>query len=239
MKGKDSNIFCWILLISFLYIKNVILCKQNILKLSYQINSFNCDDKKKEWNNIGSFILNSSEIYDISNSYVEEKRKFLEKMKNVALQFDYVLFQLCYDENKCLETYVNKEKIKNINNFVFLLGLDNNYIPFVLNYKMISNNNYQDEDNQNINKYNNEKIFSNLFIIKFPTVATPININNITTEDIHMKPKTQQNEKINDQNKPKSFLRKYWFVILIFFLSFSFSKHLTENEAQPPANTAR
>ncbi|SPJ08332.1 conserved Plasmodium protein, unknown function [Plasmodium sp. DRC-Itaito] len=236
MKGKDSYIFCWILLISFLHLINVIVCKQNILKLSYQINSFNSDTKKKEWNNIGSFILNSSEIYDISNTYVEEKRKFLEKMKNVELQFDYVLFQLCYDENKCLETYVNKEKIKNINNFVFLLGLDNNYTPFVLNYKIYND---QEQYNQNINKYNNEKIFSNLFIIKFPTVSTPININNITTEDIHMIPKTQTNEKINDQSQPKSFLRKYWFVILIFFLSLSFSKHLTENETQPPINTSR
>ncbi|SOV73703.1 conserved Plasmodium protein, unknown function [Plasmodium sp. gorilla clade G3] len=236
MKGKDNYIFCWILLICSLYLINVILCKQNILKLSYQINSFNSDAQKKEWNNIGSFILNSSEIYDISNSYVEEKRKFLQKMKNVELQFDYVLFQLCYDENKCLETYVNKEKIININNFVFLLGLDNNYTPFILNYKIYND---QEEHNQNINKYNNEKIFSNLFIIKFPTVSTPINLNNITAEDIHMKPKTQQHEKVNEQNKPKSFLRKYWFVILIFFLSLSFSKHLTENEAHPPANTSR
>ncbi|EWC79059.1 hypothetical protein C923_00253 [Plasmodium falciparum UGT5.1] len=156
-------------------------------------------------------------------------------MKNVELHFDYVLFQLCYDESKCLETYVNKENIKNINNFVFLLGLDNNYTPFILNYKIY---NHEELYNQKINKYNNEIIYSNLFIIKFPTVSTPININNITTEDIHMKPKTQKNEKINDQNQPKSFLRKYWFIILIFFLSFSFSKHLTENEPQPPDNTS-
>ncbi|SOS76264.1 conserved Plasmodium protein, unknown function [Plasmodium sp. gorilla clade G1] len=235
MKGKGSFFFCWIFLISFLYLINVIVCKQTILKLSYQINSFNSDAKKKEWTNIGSFILNSIKIYDISNTYVEEKRKFLEKMKNVELHFDYVLFQLCYDESKCLETYVNKENIKNINNFVFLLGLDNNYTPFILNYKI-----YNDEElyNQKINKYKNEIIYSNLFIIKFPTVSTPININNITTEDIHIKPKTQKNEKINDQNQPKSFLRKYWFIILIFFLSFSFSKHLTENEPQPPDNTS-
>ncbi|CRG95393.1 conserved Plasmodium protein, unknown function [Plasmodium gallinaceum] len=192
-----------------------VFCNKNIIELNYEINSYSLNNDK--WNNIGYFILNNNEIHDTSNIYLGEKKKFIEKLKG---EFDYVLFQLCYnvEEQKCIQTYVDKSRIYNIENFILLIGLDNNYLPFVMNYKTYE-------------EYQNTKIFSGMFAIKVLSVSLPIDINNLTEEN---KIKTKANENMNEKEKkePKSFLRKYWYVIVIFFISLSISKHLTENMPQ-------
>ncbi|CRG98788.1 conserved Plasmodium protein, unknown function [Plasmodium relictum] len=192
-----------------------VFCNKNIIELNYQINYYFLDNKK--WDNIGYFILNKNEIYDTSNSYLEERKKFIEKLKG---QFDYVLFQLCYnvEKQKCIQTYVDKSRIHNIENFILLIGLDNNYLPFIINYKTYE-------------EYQNTKVFSGMFAIKVLSISVPIDINNLT-EEKNITTKAKENENEKEKNQPKSFLRKYWYVILIFFISLSVSKHLTENIPQ-------
>ncbi|GAW79519.1 hypothetical protein, conserved [Plasmodium gonderi] len=189
-------------------------CNKNLLELNYQINA-NSSDKGK-WNKLGTFVLNKNQIFNTSNSYVEEKDKLLEKISSE--NFEYVLFRLCYDtdEKKCIQTYVSKKKIQNNNDFCLLIGLNNNYMPYILNYRTLEE---LDE---------NAHIYSGIFVVKALSVSAPIDISNLKTDENIAKPKNSQNQQ-KEKEKPKSFIRKYWIYVAIFFLSLSISKHFTEN----------
>ncbi|SBT70602.1 conserved Plasmodium protein, unknown function [Plasmodium malariae] len=217
--GGRKTIF---LLFYQLFITSV-LCSKNLIQLNYQINSYSLDNKNyKEWNNIGTFILNKNQIFNTSNTHVEEKRKLIEKLKEG--KFDYVLFQLCYDtkQQTCIQTYADKSKVHNVDNFALLVGLNNNYIPYVLNYRT-----YKQHNDENIH------IFSELFMVKVSSVSVSIDLHNLKKAEGNVKPKNKENEQEKEKEKPLSFIRKYWIYIAIFFLSLSISKHFTEDMQQP------
>ncbi|CDU16252.1 hypothetical protein YYC_04938 [Plasmodium yoelii 17X] len=200
---------------------NCVLSHKNIIQINYKINSYSANNDNIQWNSIGAFVLDKNQIYNTSNTYINEKNKLIKKLKEQ--NFDYVLFQLCYksDPQNCIQTYINKNKIQNPENFILLIGLNNNYMPYVLNYRT-----YDKANDKNI------KVFSDLFAIKVLSVSLPININKIQTDGNINKNKSKGNEDGKNKDEPKSFLRKYWIYIAIFLLSLSFSKHLTENTQQ-------
>ncbi|KJP86532.1 hypothetical protein AK88_03824 [Plasmodium fragile] len=192
------------------------LCNKNIIELNYQINTFQGNNAK--WNKLGHFVLSKNQIFNTSNAYEQEKDKLIEQLRKP--NFDYVLFQLCDDANKktCIQTYVGKKKIQNVDDFFLLIGLNNNYLPYILNYRTSEE---LEEDTQ---------IFSGMLAVKVLSVSVPITMATLKTEENVAKPKAKSNEK--DKEKPKSFIRKYWIYVAIFFLSLSISKHFTENMQQ-------
>ncbi|SCM04947.1 conserved Plasmodium protein, unknown function [Plasmodium chabaudi adami] len=200
---------------------NCVLSHKNIIQINYKINSYSDNNDNIKWNNIGAFVLDKNQIYNTSNTYINEKNKLIKKLKEK--NYDYALFQLCYksDPQNCIQTYIDRKKIQDPENFILLIGLDNNYMPYVLNYRT-----YDKENDKNI------KVFSDLLAIKVLSVSLPININKIQTDDNMNKNKPKGNEGGKNKEEPKSFLRKYWVYITIFLLSLSFSKHLTENPQQ-------
>ncbi|CXH93555.1 conserved Plasmodium protein, unknown function [Plasmodium berghei] len=200
---------------------NCVLSHKNIIQINYKINSYSANNDNIQWNSIGAFVLDKNQIYNTSNVYINEKNKLIKKLKEQ--NFDYVLFQLCYKSvpQNCIQTYIDRKKIQNPENFILLIGLDNNYMPYVLNYRT-----YDKVNDKNI------KVFYDLFAIKVLSVSLPININKIQTDDNINKNKYKGNENGKNKDEPKSFLRKYWIYIAIFLLSLSFSKHLTENTQQ-------
>ncbi|SBS80722.1 hypothetical protein POVCU2_0006710 [Plasmodium ovale curtisi] len=210
------------LLLIYLLFVCITFCDQNIIQLKYQLNSYSIADNTK-WNNIGKFILNKNKILDTSNSYMEEKKKLVEKLQGG--NFDYALFQLCYNpkEETCIQTYVDKSKINNAEKLLLLIGVDNNYMPYILNYRTYDE--YVDEKME---------VFSEMFIIEVLSVSEPIDINNVKTEDNNAKSKGKENEKDKEKGKekPKSFIRKYWIYVAIFFLSLTLSKHVSESMQQ-------
>ncbi|VEV54797.1 conserved Plasmodium protein, unknown function [Plasmodium vinckei vinckei] len=200
---------------------NCVLSHKNIIQINYKINSYSASNDNVKWNSIGSFVLDKNQIYNTSNTYINEKNKLIKKLKEQ--NYDYALFQLCYksDPKNCIQTYIDRKKIQDPENFILLIGLDNNYMPYVLNYRS-----YNKANDKNI------KVFSDLFAIKILSVSLPINVNKIQTDDNMNKDKSKGNETGKNKEEPKSFLRKYWVYIAIFLLLLSFSKHMTESPQQ-------
>ncbi|CAD2085196.1 conserved Plasmodium protein, unknown function [Plasmodium vinckei lentum] len=200
---------------------NCVLSHKNIIQINYKINSYSSSNDNTKWNSIGAFVLDKNQIYNTSNTYINEKNKLIKKLKEQ--NYDYALFQLCYksDPQNCIQTYIDRKKIQDPEKFILLIGLDNNYMPYVLNYRT-----YDKANDKNI------KVFSDLFAIKVLSVSLPININKIQTDDTMNKNNPKGNETGKNKEEPKSFLRKYWVYIAIFLLSLSFSKHITENPQQ-------
>ncbi|EUD66823.1 hypothetical protein C922_02808 [Plasmodium inui San Antonio 1] len=195
----------------------LVLCNKNVIELNYQINTHPGDNAK--WNKLGHFVLNKNQILNTSNGYEQEKDKLIEQLKRP--NFDYVLFQLCddADEKTCIQTYVGKKKIQNVDDFFLLIGLNNNYLPYILNYRTSEE---LEEDTQ---------IFCGMLAVKVLSVSVPITIADLKTEENVAKPKAKPNEQA-EKEKPKSFIRKYWIYVAIFFLSMSISKHFTESMQQ-------
>ncbi|ANQ06625.1 Uncharacterized protein PCOAH_00008690 [Plasmodium coatneyi] len=185
------------------------LCNKSIIELNYQINTHAGENAK--WNQLGQFVLNKNQIFNTSNAYEQEKDKLIEQLKRP--NFDYVLFQLCddADEKTCIQTYVGKKKNSK--------RLNNNYLPYILNYRTSEE---LEEDTQ---------IFSGMLAVKVLSVSVPITMANLKTEENVAKPKAKSNEQPKKE-KPKSFIRKYWIYVAIFFLSMSISRHFTDGMQQ-------
>ncbi|CAA9986763.1 conserved Plasmodium protein, unknown function [Plasmodium knowlesi strain H] len=198
------------------------LCNKSLIQLNYQINTYPGESAK--WNQLGQFVLNKNQIFNTSNAYEQEKDKLIEQLKRP--NFDYVLFQLCddADEKTCIQTYVGKKKIQNVDDFFLLIGLNNNYLPHILNYRTSEE---LEEDTQ---------IFSGMLAVKVLSVSVPITVANLKTGENAAKSKSKPNEEAKKE-KPKSFIRKYWIYVAIFFLSLSISRHFTEGMQQAGGQT--
>ncbi|VWU50306.1 conserved protein, unknown function [Hepatocystis sp. ex Piliocolobus tephrosceles] len=251
---KVFTVLLQLLFLHCVHVCLVILCEEKIIKLNYLIKSYNAStvnnnknsSNKEEWNNIGTFILYKNQVLNTTINYLEEKKKFIDKIKKK--NFDYFLFQLCYEENKqiCIQTYVDQKQTNYMDDFVLILGLNNNLLPYILNYRIYShvnnNNNNSDQHIYNSNYNNNPdqpNSLSSLIITKVPSVAIPIDIYSITEQDNQNKQNTKEQKKQkqkqdteNEQVKEKSFIQKYWVYIAIFFISLTISKHFTEGMQQ-------
>lgn len=220
--------------------------ERNQYDLFYQISSIY--EQKTPWNLIGTFSLNKNQIVADTNAneFRLNKHKLIQELTN---PFDYIIFKLCttMQKTQCIQTYVPNYRIKTNDNFLISIGVDSTYTPYIINYKTFEktetevlpefdssvnlnrNVNSNDMLHQTYNPnstVNNFKIFANLIVIITPSISEPINIESIIPST-HKKVKNKETDA--ELNQPKSFFRKYWYAILIFFISLSISKHFSEN----------
>lgn len=129
-----------------------------------------------------------------------------------------------YGYERCVQTFVYKKQIEDIENFLIHLILDSSNVPISINLKTYSS----------LENMPNAKL--NIFLLKTPRVAESIHLNNLILDT-----KTRTSDKENDnkekdkqtnKERTQSFLKKYWYAILIFCISLSISKHFTENLQQ-------
>lgn len=159
-----------------------------------------------------------SKIKDKDAVAEERFEKNYEKYKNSNMQ----------DEDdtseQCVQTFIYKEQVNDIEDFLIFLVLDSNNMPSGIYMKT----------------YNPlEKVpegIINLFLLKNLLVSETIQWNNLIMDNKTRISQTENENAEKDKNKniekPQSFLRKYWYAIAILFISLSISKSFTENLQQ-------